>query len=504
MSQASGDTGQGVTLASTTGRWVALACVLGSGVAGIDATVVNIALPDIGRSLDVRFAALQWTVTAYSLTLASLILLGGSLGDRFGRRRIFVIGVIWFAAASALCSLAPDIGWLVAARALQGVGGALLTPASLAIIQSSFAEGDRAKAIGTWSAWSGTAAALAPFVGGWLLAVGSWRWIFVINLPLAALIVVLAVRHVPETRDYTAHGRLDMLGAALGIIALGGITAGTIAAADYPFSSPIVLVPLAVGVVAAVGFVVAERTVANPMLPMSMFASRQFSATNAVTFLLYGAMGGALLLLVVALQTVSGFSPLVAGTALLPITVMMLAFAGRFGALSARYGPRLFIGFGPLVSAVGLVLMTFLSTDSSYWTAVLPAMAVFGLGAAIFVAPLTATVLAAAPASHAGVASGVNNAVARAAGLIAVAALPTIAGLSGDAYESAAGYLPPFRTAIWICVGLQVAAGVLALCTVRNDRIQPGEGQIGCRVGLTGDQVAPAPDGTATHRVPRG
>lgn len=460
---------QDIQLSTPTGRWILLACVLGSGIAGIDATVVNIALPDIGRSLHVGFASLQWTVTGYTLTLASLILLGGACGDRYGRRRVFIIGVAWFAVASMLCALAQTAGLLIGARALQGIGGALLTPASLAIIQSSFRSTDRAKAIGAWSALSGTASAIAPFVGGWLIQVGSWRWVFFINPPLAVVVIMIAVRHMPETRDAGASGRMDLLGSLLGVIGLGGITAGIIAASDDGFGSAAVLVPLIVGIAALVAFVVVENRESHPMMPLSLFRSRQFSASNAVTLLLYAANGGTVLLLVVELQTVSGFSPLAAGAALLPVTLIMLLLAARFGALAQRIGPRLPMAIGPLIGVIGLVWLTGLGPRSSYLFTVLPAVAIFGFGLAIYVAPLTSTVLSAVPASRAGIASGVNNAVARAAGLLAVAALPVIVGLTGDSYNDAGRFLGPFKAAIWICVGLQVAGGLLSALTIRNE-----------------------------------
>jgi EmrB/QacA subfamily drug resistance transporter len=477
-----------VRLGTGKGRWILIACVLGSGVAGIDATVVNIALPDIGRDLHVGFSSLQWTITAYTITLASLILLGGSLGDRFGRRRVFVVGVAWFAVASLLCALAPSAVWLIAARALQGVGGALLTPASLAIIQASFAAKDRAKAIGAWSGFSGTASAIAPFIGGWLIQAGSWRWVFLINPPLALAVIAIALRHMPETRDSEATGHIDYAGSVFGVIGLGGITAGVIAAADHGVGSLPVFGPALIGVLAFVAFAVVEQRQKHPMLPLSLFRSMQFSAANAVTFFLYAANGGALLLLVVELQTVSGFSPLEAGVALLPITVMMLLFAARFGALGQRIGPRLPMTVGPLVSAVGLVLIARLSPHTSYLRDVLPAVTVFGFGLAIFVAPLTATALSAVPVSRAGIASGVNNAVARAAGLIAIAALPVIVGLTGDTYTEPLRFLTPFRHAIWICVGLQVFGGLLAAVTIRDNR--PADHTVDvptCTVGPGGD-----------------
>jgi EmrB/QacA subfamily drug resistance transporter len=450
------------------GRWILLACILGSGLAGIDSTVVNIALPDIGRDLNVGFSSLQWTVTSYTITLASLILLGGALGDRFGRRRVFVIGVAWFAAASILCAVAPSALWLIAARALQGIGGALLTPASLAIIQASFAEKDRAKAIGAWSGFSGTASAIAPFLGGWLIQAGSWRWVFIINPPLALAVIAIAQRHMPETSDTESTGRVDVAGAALSVLALGGITSGIIAASDHSVASLPVFGPALIGVLAFIAFVQVEKRERYPMLPLALFRSVQFTAANLVTFFLYAANGGALLLLVVELQTVAGFSPLEAGTSLLPITVVMLLFAARFGALSQRIGPRIPMTVGPLVATVGLVMIARLSPHTSYLRDVLPAVTIFGLGLAIFVAPLTSTVLSAVPVARAGIASGVNNAVARAAGLMAIAALPVIVGLTGDTYTDPVRFITPFRQAIWICVGLQICGGLLAAVTIRN------------------------------------
>ena len=440
--------------------------VLGSGLAGLDATVVNIALPAIGDDLHADVAALQWTINGYTLTLAALILLGGSLGDRYGRRRVFVVGVVWFALASAMCALAPTTTVLFAARALQGVGGALLVPGSLAMISASFVPGDRAKAVGAWSGFGGISSAVGPFLGGYLVAGPGWRWIFAINLPLAAIVVAVAWRHVPETRAPAAVPHLDVVGAAFGAIGLGGITYALIAAGNG--WSPTVAGAAGVALAGLVGFVRTERRSPHPMLPPDIFANRQFTAANVVTFAVDGALCGVFFFLVVTLQVVSGFSPLLAGTALLPITIIMLVFSARAGALTARVGPRLPMSLGPLVAAAGVLLFLGIGPDASYLTEVLPAVTVFGLGLSLIVAPLTTTALAAAETRRAGVASGVNNPVARAAGLLAVAALPLIAGISGDDYQHPAAFLHGFRTAMTACAGLLILGALLAMATIRN------------------------------------
>jgi EmrB/QacA subfamily drug resistance transporter len=452
---------------------VIAATVLGSSMAFLDATVVNVALPTIGKDLHTSLAGLQWTVTAYTLTLAGLILLGGALGDRFGRRRVFVIGVIWFALASALCGLAPDIGVLIAARALQGIGGALLTPGSLAIIQATFAADDRPKAIGAWSGLGGVAGAVGPFLGGWLIGSVGWRWIFLINLPLAAAVTAVAVRHVPETRDPTSHGRFDWAGAILAALALAGITDALIEAPAHGLARA--ALAGGAGVLAGVGFVLLERHRGRaergvpPMLPLDVFASRQFKAVNVITFVIYGALGGTLFLLVLQLQVVSGYSPLAAGVSLLPLTLLMLVLSARAGALAQRVGPRWLMTVGCVLCSVGLLLAVRIGPNASYLADVFPTVVFFGLGLSATVAPLTATVLASADVRHAGVASGVNNAVARAAGLLAVAGLPLVVGLTGDAYQDPTAMNSGFHMAMVICAGLLIIAAVLSVLTIDND-----------------------------------
>lgn len=455
-----------VRLGTPSGRRVLLAAVLGSGLASIDATVVNVALPAIGRDLQADFADLQWTVTGYTLTLAALILLGGALGDRFGRRRVFVVGVVWFAVASLLCGLAPDVEVLIACRALQGVGGALLTPGSLALISSSFPAVDRARAIGAWAGLSGVATAAGPFLGGYLVQVASWRWVFLINVPLAVWVVVLAQRCVPESRDPDASGPVDVAGAALGALGLAGLTYALIEAPVRGGRSPEVLAAAVTGVVALGAFLLVERRAAAPMLPLGLFGSRVFSAVNAVTFVVYGAFGGVLFLLVVALQTVAGFPPVAAGTALLPVTVVMLLLSPRAGAWAQVTGPRLPLTAGPLVCAAGVLLLLRVGPGSSYVQDVLPGVVVLGLGLSWLVAPLTATVLAAADSRHAGIASGVNNTVARAAGLLAVAVLPALGGLTGDDYADPVALADGFRTALLACAAVLVAGAALSAGTV--------------------------------------
>ena len=449
------------------GRWVIAATVLGSGMAAIDATVVGIALPTIGREFHAAIAQLQWVVNGYTLTLAALLLVGGSLGDRFGRRRVFTIGVIWFTVASAACALAPNADVLIALRVLQGVGGALLTPGSLAILQASFREADRGQAIGAWTGLGGVASAAGPFIGGWLIAVASWRWIFFINLPVGLAVLVLAIRHVPESRDESAPKRIDLGGALLVGVALAGATYGLIEGPAQGWHGPGPVVALVVAASAAGLFVVVEARSQAPLLPLDLF-HRQFTVTNAVTFVVYGALSGVLFLLPVVLQVVDGYSPLASGVALLPLTAIMLALSSTSGRLASRIGPRLQMAVGPVVVGCGLALLSRVSSDSSYLTGALPGMLVFGFGLAITVAPLTATALASAPVEHAGLASAVNNDVARIGGLIAVAVLPALSGISGTAYLHADQLASGFRTACVIAGAWCVAGGILAAAGIRN------------------------------------
>jgi len=443
---------------------------MGSAVAAIDATVVGIALPAIGRDFGTGLATLQWVVTAYTLTLAGLLLVAGALGDRYGRRRVFMIGVVWFALASVLCGIAPNAGVLIAARGLQGVGGALLTPGSLAILEASFVPEDRGKAIGAWSGLGGVATAIGPFLGGWLVQAASWRLIFAINIPIAALVVALAWRHVPESHDPDATGRVDAAGGVLVTLGLVGLTYGLIEGPARGFTDPAVATALIGGVVLLAAFVAWERRARHPMLPLDLFASTQFTATNLVTFVVYGALGGALFLLPIQLQQVSGYTALEAGMSLLPLTVIMLVLSARSGALAARIGPRLQMSVGPILVGAGFALFILVDSNGNYLTEVLPAVIVLGLGLATTVAPLTATVLAAAPARHAGMASAVNNDVARAAGLIAVAVLPAAAGITGAAYLHPAMFSKGFHAAALISGALCVLGGLIAAATVRNPR----------------------------------
>jgi EmrB/QacA subfamily drug resistance transporter len=453
--------------ASARGRWVLLATVLGSAMASIDATVVGIALPAIGRDFHAGLASLQWVVTAYTLTLAGLLLLSGALGDRYGRRRVFLIGVVWFAIASALCGIAPSAPFLIGARALQGVGAALLTPGSLAILQASFRPEDRGKAIGAWSGLSGVGTAIGPFLGGWLIQAVSWRLIFFINLPMAVLVVLVGLRHLPESRDTSLTGRVDLVGGVLVTVGLIGLTYGLIeGAGGWTKSAP--LTALVVGVVLLAAFIAYERRRTAPLLNLKLFASTQFTAANTVTFIVYAALGGALFLLPIQLQQVSGYTAFEAGISLLPVTVITLLLSARSGALAARIGPRLQMTVGPLLLAGGLALFSRIGPSGNYVTEVLPAVVLFGFGVAVNVAPLTTTVLAAVPAEHAGMASAVNNDVARAAALIAVAVLPAAAGLTGNSYLHPVLFSAGFHKASFISAGLCVFGGVLAGLTIRN------------------------------------
>lgn len=448
-----------VALRSAGGRWLLAAAVLGSGLAMLDATVVNVALPHIGANLDTGVAGLQWTVTGYTLTLAAFILLGGALGDRYGRRRVFVVGVSWFALASLLCGLAPNVGTLVAARALQGIGGALLTPGSLALISASIDERDRGAAIGAWSGLGGVASAAGPLLGGWLVGAVSWRAVFLINVPVAAAVVLIALRRVPESRDAGAAPELDLTGTVLAVAALALGTYGLIEAA---------VVPAVAGVVLLVAFVIVQRRSRHPLVPPSLFGDRVFVAANLVTLAVYAALGGTFFLLILQLQVVAGYSPLAAGAATLPITVLMLTLSSYAGAVASRIGPRIPMTIGPLLSAVGLLLLWRIGPGAPYVTAVLPGVVVFGLGLSTLVAPLTTAVLGAAPSTQAGIASGVNNAVARTAQLLAVAALPPLVGIAGADYADPAVFDRGFDLAMGVCAGLLVLGGLTSAVLIRR------------------------------------
>ena len=457
-----------LTYSSAPGRWVVVVTVLGSGIAAVDATVVNIALPVIGRQFHTGVAALQWVMNGYTLTLAAFLLIGGSLGDHYGRRRIYSIGIVWFALASAACGFAPSAVFLIITRVLQGVGAALLTPGSLAILEASFVPADRARAIGAWSGLGGVATAAGPLLGGYLISAASWRWIFFINLPVAAVVIAMGARHVPESRDPDATGAIDVAGAAAAVVFLSGITFAFIEAPTLGWSSPAVLAMTVAGAVGLAAFLAREATAAAPMLPLQVFGVRQFAATNAVTFIVYAALTGATFLLPVELQVVSHYSPLGSGLALLPITVIMLALSARSGQLATRIGPRLQMSVGPVVVAAGLALLTLATHGPSYVTYVLPAVVVFGLGLAITVAPLTATAMSSAPPKLSGIASAVNNDVARFGGLLAVAVLPALAGITGTAYLHPHALAAGFRTAVLISAATCAAGGLLAAVTITN------------------------------------
>lgn len=471
-------------LGSAGGRWIVLATVLGSSVASLDATVVNIALPRIGAALDTDVAGLQWTLNGYTLTLASFILLGGSFGDRFGRRKVFVAGAVGFAVASLLCGAAVNIEMLVAARVLQGVAGAMLTPGSLALISASIDNRDQGAAIGLWSGFSGVAGALGPFLGGWLIEVAGWRSIFFLNVPLVAIVVLVSLRHVPESRDPKAAARLDLPGALVVAAALGALTLGLID--ELP-----VLVG-AGGVLLAV-FVLIEMRSDHPLVPPALFASRVFTVANLVTLAVYAALGGVFFLLVLELQIVAGYSPLLAGLATLPVTLLMLALSAPSGRWAQRHGPRLPMTFGPLLAAGGLILLQRVGPGASYPLDVLPGVLVFGLGLSVLVAPLTGAVLGAVPASEAGIASGVNNAVARTAQLLAVAALPGLVGISG-ALDDPAVFDSGFGIAMWICAGLLLTGAALAGVLLRPPRRPPEPARVDClpQCGVGGPAIAPA------------
>jgi EmrB/QacA subfamily drug resistance transporter len=450
------------------GRWAIAATVLGSGIVGIDATVVNVALPVIGRGFHTSLATLQWTVNAYTLTLSAFLLIGGALGDLYGRRRVFMLGVSWFAFASLLSGVSPTSGVLVLARALQGMGAALLMPGSLAIIQSSFHPDDRARAIGAWAGLGGVALAIGPLLGGWLIEVSTWRVIFLINLPLVVLVLWVARRHVPESRDPGASRHVDVVGALLAAVGLAGLVYGLIAAPDSGWTAPMVLAALIVGVAALAAFVVVERRQRQPMLPLDIFRSRQFTGANLATVLIYGALSGSLFLIPTQLQQSLHYSPLGAGLALLPITLILLVLSSRAGWVSHRIGPRIPMTVGPIVGGVGLAMLSMVQPGTTYLRDFTPGVLIFSLGLAFTVTPLTATVLAAAPDKHAGIASAINNDAARAAGLIAVAALPVAVGLSGSSYLHPAIFSQGYRHAMWISGALCAAGGVLAWATIRG------------------------------------
>jgi EmrB/QacA subfamily drug resistance transporter len=453
-----------VPLASAGARWLIAAAALGSGIAMLDGTVVNVALPTIGRDLDAGLAGQQWVIDGYLLTQSALLLSGGAAGDRYGHRRVFLAGLVVFTAASLACGLAPTIGWLICARLVQGVGAAALVPGSLALIDAGITDDDRGRAVGIWAGMSGVTTALGPFIGGWLVDSASWRWVFFLNVPLALAVAWIAARHVPESRNPTVAGRPDILGTAAITVGLGGVIYALIETPSRGWTF-ITLTAAIIGTAALIAFPLIEHRVRSPLLPLKLFRSRQFTGANLTTLAVYTAVGGALFLLVLQLQQSLHYSALAAGLATLPTTIIMLIGSPWVGALAQRTGPRVPMTVGPLIAALGVALLARILPGATYLGAVLPAVIVFGVGLAITVAPLTAAVLSAVPDTYAGTASGVNNAIARVAGLFAVAVLPVAAGIRAGPGQPLG---PGFSLAMLITAAVCAIGGVIAFVTIRT------------------------------------
>ncbi|MBO0768424.1 MAG: DHA2 family efflux MFS transporter permease subunit [Solirubrobacterales bacterium] len=450
-------------------RLVLVAAILASAVAAIDGSAVNVALPAIARQLGGGLAVQQWISNAYLLTLGSLILLGGSLGDIFGTRRVFALGVGGFGVCSLLCALAPSTGVLIAARALQGVAGAVLTPSSLAVIIAAFRPEQRGKAIGSWAAWGGIGMVVGPLLGGLLVDTVSWRWIFLINVPLVAVTLTLIRAAVPKA-GRTANRRLDVPGAALCALSLAGIVFALIEQPHLGWGDPLTIATLAGGLALFAVFVAYERRAAEPMVDMSLWAERNFSVGNLETATMYAALGGLFFLLAIFLQQVCGYNALEAGLSTLPVTVIMFFLSPRVGALVGRFGPRRFMGAGPLVAGAGALLLLRTGMHTSYVGVLLPALVLFAIGLAMTVAPLTTAVLAGAGETNAGIASAINNAVARVASMVAVSVFGLIAAgsLPGDTFARTPGSVSGFHNAVLICVGLFVAGGLAAAAGITS------------------------------------
>ena len=428
--------------------------IIGSGVVFLDGTIVNLALPHIASSLHARFSDLQWIADGYLLSLSSLILLGGSLGDILGRKRVYLIGLAGFGVMSLLCGLSPNVNFLIVLRLLQGVFGALLVPGGLAIINTNFPREERGAAIGKWSAWSGILAAIGPLVGGYIIDATSWRWIFFINVPLIAACGYLAKLSVQESRDQRAR-KIDYMGAALAAISLAGITYGLIEGPANHWSAQS-LVSLAMGAIFFAIFLLNQRRNRDPMVELSLFRSRNFSGSNMMTFAMYGALAGFMFALVIYMQTKLGYSAIKAGASLLPVSLILLLFSSRMGALSSKYGPRFFMSAGPLIAASGIILLTNYRPGDSYWWFLLPRVLLFSIGLVLLVAPLTTTVMTSVDEASSGIASGINNAVSRVAGLVVIALL----GLFGSQHV--------FRFSMILCAGLAALAGLISLVSIQN------------------------------------